>query len=159
MEKKVLTGMSFFISLLLVAVAALAPSISSASYQAHADEPSSLLYDGTSIWVANQNSNTVTKLLARSGMTLGTYKVGDNPVAVVASDGAVWVVNQFGHSVTKLQASTGATVGTYGVGDAPTNAIIEGGNLWVTNFDSRSAAKLRTSDGAKLSSFGKERRN
>jgi len=35
--------------------------------------PRGIAFDGTNIWVANQNSNNVSKLLASSGMVVGTY--------------------------------------------------------------------------------------
>jgi hypothetical protein len=44
-------------------------------------EPSGVAFDGANIWVANQNSNNVTKLRASDGKLLGTFAVGRVPSA------------------------------------------------------------------------------
>src|SRR5260370_865357 len=44
--------------------------------------PSAVAFDGTNIWVANRYSNSVSKLLASTGETVGTYTVGTAPIAV-----------------------------------------------------------------------------
>src|ERR1700735_4490471 len=41
--------------------------------------PQGVAFDGADIWVANSNSNTVTKLQANNGAVLGTFAVGTNP--------------------------------------------------------------------------------
>jgi hypothetical protein len=38
--------------------------------------PTGVAFDGVNIWVANQGDNSVTKLLASTGATVGTYAVG-----------------------------------------------------------------------------------
>ena len=38
-----------------------------------------IAFDGTNIWVSNSTAATVTKLLASTGATLGTYTVGNTP--------------------------------------------------------------------------------
>src|SRR5262249_24928200 len=64
------------------------------------------------VWVANQFSNTVTKLRARDGVILGTFPVGNRPVNVVATIGStgsfsIWVTNNRSNTVTKLRALDG----------------------------------------------------
>src|SRR5207253_11447517 len=39
-------------------------------------------FDGANIWVANQGSNSVTKLRASDGANLGTFAVGDSPSGI-----------------------------------------------------------------------------
>ena len=44
--------------------------------------PEGIATDGTSVFVANQFSDTVTKLRASDGAVVGTFSVGQRPVAV-----------------------------------------------------------------------------
>ena len=75
----------------------------------------------------------MTKLLASTGATVGTYAVGTSPTGVAFDGANIWVANSASHSVTKLLASTGATVGTYQVGNNPYAVAFDGSNIWVVN--------------------------
>src|SRR5687767_11966318 len=55
--------------------------------------PEGVATDGASVFVANQFSNTITKLRASDGTTAGTYTVGHRPVALVFDGGFLWVAN------------------------------------------------------------------
>jgi DNA-binding beta-propeller fold protein YncE len=61
-------------------------------------------FDGTNIWVANNSDNTLTKLLASTGATLGTFTVGAAPVGLAFDGANIWVANQGSSSVTKIPA-------------------------------------------------------
>jgi DNA-binding beta-propeller fold protein YncE len=54
------------------------------------------------MWVANQVSNTVTKVLAKDGSIQGTFIVGQKPVGVAFDGNNIWVTNQGSNSVTAL---------------------------------------------------------
>jgi hypothetical protein len=43
------------------------------------NNPGALAFDGANMWVANVQDNTVTKLRASDGTTLGTFAVGGGP--------------------------------------------------------------------------------
>ena len=74
---------------------------SSASFQVGAG-PWGVAFDGGSIWVANSNSDNVTKLRASDGALLGTYDVGDGPFGVAFDGASIWVANAGSNNVTKL---------------------------------------------------------
>jgi len=100
--------------------------------------PVEAAFDGTNVWVTNGDSNTVTKIVAATGVTVGTYTVGSSPQGVAFDGTNIWVANQgnggpgsgTGGSVTKLLASTGAVVGTYSLVGDPYSLAFDG-----TNFD------------------------
>src|ERR1700733_6322324 len=94
--------------------------------------PAGIAFDGTNIWVTNYNDNTVTKLLASTGATLGTYPAGSTPNAATFDGANIWVANNDDNTVTKLQASTGSILGTYRVGSGPGALAFDGTNIWVT---------------------------
>ena len=97
MKKKVRALKGLFIVLSLVAVAALAPAVAPQSGAfAVGKGPEGLAFDGASVWVTNQFSNSVTKLRASDGALIGTYAVGNGPFGVVttntnAAGASVWV--------------------------------------------------------------------
>jgi DNA-binding beta-propeller fold protein YncE len=54
--------------------------------------------------VANFYSMSVSKLLASTGATVGTFTVGVWPDGVAFDGTNIWVVNEFSNSVTKIPA-------------------------------------------------------
>jgi hypothetical protein len=115
--------------------------------------PSGVAFDGTNIWVANFNSNSVTKMLAGTGEILGTFSVGSGPVGVAFNGVNIWVTNFNSNNVTKLLPSTGATVGTFSVGTGPSGVAFDGGaNIWVANFNGNSVTKM-FQDGGTVGTF------
>ncbi len=65
-------------------------------------KPRGICFDGASIWVANANSNNVTKLNASTGAVQGTFAVGTFPVAICFDGASIWVANRDSNNVTKL---------------------------------------------------------
>jgi hypothetical protein len=74
--------------------------------------PSGLAYDGTDIWVANFQGNSLTEVDALSGRWVRTADGGafgfDEPVQVVVVGARVWVVN-FAGGLTELSAASAVT--------------------------------------------------
>src|SRR5206468_2045389 len=67
-----------------------------------------LAFDGASLWVASQFKNTLTRVRASDGATLGTVSVGSRPVAVLADASGIWVANLGDNTVTKLSPRDGS---------------------------------------------------
>jgi YVTN family beta-propeller protein len=80
--------------------------------------PEGIATDGTNVFVANQFSDTVTKLRASDGSVVGTFSVGHRPVAVAFDGAFFWVANYLSNNVMKVDAS-GVVVATYATGDGP----------------------------------------
>ena len=65
------------------------------------ESPYGVAFDGTSIWVTNVDSNSVSKIDPATGAKT-SYPTGDGPY-VVAFDGTnIWVTNNGADSVSKL---------------------------------------------------------
>jgi DNA-binding beta-propeller fold protein YncE len=78
--------------------------------------PDGVVFDGGSIWVANETSNNITKIRPSDGAVLGTFPSGGNQPQSLTFDGAnIWVTNYF-NNVAKLRASDGATLGVFTAG-------------------------------------------
>lgn len=115
--------------------------------------PEGVAFDGTNIWVANEGSNTVTKLQASTGGVVGTYSVGSSPYGVTFDGTNIWVANLGSNTVTELLASTGAAVGTYSVGKSPRNSAFDGTNIWVANTGGNNITELLASTGATVGTY------
>jgi hypothetical protein len=64
--------------------------------------PDAICFDGSNIWVANANSNNITKLRVSDGYTLGTYMAVTDPKAICFDGSNIWVANNQSNTVTKL---------------------------------------------------------
>ena len=118
--------------------------------------PLAAAFDGSNIWVANSNSNSVTKIKASDGSNLGEFPVVNFPNAIAFDGSNVWVTNYNNNSVRKLRASDGAQQGTFTVGGFPTGIAFDGSNVWVANSipsNTNNVTKLRASDGANVGTF------
>ena len=94
------------------------------------DSPLGMAFDGSSMWIVNTNSSSVSKLTASDGAVLGTFAVGYIP-GYVAFDGAnVWVTNLGDNTVSKLRASDGANLGTFSTGKFPWVITLDGTSIW-----------------------------
>jgi hypothetical protein len=114
------------------------------------DSPASIASDGTHVWVANSDSNSVTELSARTGRLVqviaGSRFKFSSPWSI-ASDGThVWVSSLEGTSVTELSAATGGHVGVisgsrYKFG-SPDAIALERTSVWVANATGQSATEF-----------------
>ena len=104
--------------------------------------PEAVTFDGKFLWVAEQFSNTVSRLDPLTAIRLGTVDVGERPVALLSVGTTLWVANLGSHTLTKLRTSDGAVVGTFKAGDGPGGLAYDGVNLWVANRNSDTIDKM-----------------
>jgi YVTN family beta-propeller protein len=73
--------------------------------------PAAVAVAGSTVWVANLDDGTVTRIDARTNQVVGKpLSVGGRPVAVAVGGGAVWVASGTG-GVTRLDPESGTPVG------------------------------------------------
>jgi hypothetical protein len=96
-------------------------------------------FDGTNIWVPNQNSNTVTVVRAvgaLAGTVLNTLTGNglNQPVSAAFDGERILVTNQNGNSVSLWKASDMTPIGTLSTGAStvPLGACSDGLNFWIT---------------------------
>jgi hypothetical protein len=112
------------------------------------NRPEALLFDGSSVWVANQQSDSLMKLRASDGLNLGTFETGIRPVALTYDGTHVGVANKMSNNVMKFLAKDGSLVATIAVGQQPEALAFDGKDVWVANGRENTVTKLRLSDGA-----------
>ncbi len=118
-------------------------------------EPRGLVFDGTSIWVANSWAGAVSKLRASDGTHEGIFPVGDGPMDLVFDGTSIWVANSWAGTVSKLRGSDGTHEGTFRVGASLDLGSIafDGRSIWVANSVDGTVLKLRASDGMHEGTF------
>ena len=87
-----------------------------------------------SLWVANFEDDTVTRIDVAAGKPAATtaIPVGDGPVAVAVGEGGIWVANQLGHTVSRIDPDSNDVVATIAVGNEPGGVAAGAGSVWVT---------------------------
>jgi YVTN family beta-propeller protein len=97
--------------------------------------PQSLAVGGGSLWVANHDARTVTRIDLASGKVVAKIPVPSEPHRVAYGAGAAWVGNWHDNSVSRIDPQTNRVVGSpipIGFHHAG-NLGVGGGDLWVTS--------------------------
>jgi DNA-binding beta-propeller fold protein YncE len=97
--------------------------------------PQSLAVGGGSLWVANHDARTVTRIDQASGKVLADIPGPSEPHRVAYGAGAAWVGNWHDNSVSRIDPQTNRVVGSpipIGAHHAG-NLVVGAGDLWVTS--------------------------
>lgn len=112
-------------------------------------------FDGQNIWATNYEQNTVTKINALNGETIGTYSTGAYPRGICYDGKNVWV-SHYGDSnngLTKFDARTGANLGTFATGVKGGEMCFDGENLWFANDGPSTLTKVNASTGSVIGTY------
>jgi hypothetical protein len=76
--------------------------------------PTAVLFDGSSIWVASGSSPSIKKLRASDGAPLATFATPDGANGIAFDGANIWLTHtRTRRAVTKMRASDGAIPGTW----------------------------------------------
>jgi YVTN family beta-propeller protein len=111
--------------------------------------PSALAYGGSSLWVANFDADTVSRVDPRTGRVVGApIKVGNGPVGVAVTPKWVWVAHQFDSTVTRIAQRSGRVIGTpIRVPDRPLAIAAGAGAVWVFSSTPGTLTKIDPNTG------------
>jgi virginiamycin B lyase len=89
-----------------------------------------------SVWTANQNDGSVSRIAVASGKVTSTVKTGISPVNldVLPAAQEVWVPDDRANTVVRIDGTSGKVVETIPVGKGPAVVAAVDGDVWVTNF-------------------------
>jgi YVTN family beta-propeller protein len=89
-----------------------------------------------SVWTANQNNGSVSRIDVASGKVTSTVKTGISPVNldVLPAAQEVWVPDDRANTVVRIDGTSGKVVETIPVGKGPAVVAAVDGDVWVTNF-------------------------
>jgi YVTN family beta-propeller protein len=97
--------------------------------------PQSLAVGDGSLWVANHDARTVTRIDQASGKVVADIPVPSEPHRVAYGAGAAWVGNWHDNSVSRIDPETNRVVGSpipIGFHHAG-NLVVGAGSVWVTS--------------------------
>ncbi len=96
--------------------------------------PQSLAVGGGSLWVANHDARTVTRIDRASGKVVADIPVPSEPHRVAFGAGAAWVGNWHDNSVSRVDPTTNRVVGSpIPIGFRAGNLAVGAGGVWVTS--------------------------
>ena len=104
--------------------------------------PEGVAFDGTSIWVTNPGSGTVSKINPTTNTVTATVTVGSSPSGVAFDGTSIWVTNRISGTVSKINPTTNTVTATVTVGSSPSDVAFDGANVWVTNAGSGTVSKI-----------------
>jgi DNA-binding beta-propeller fold protein YncE len=98
-------------------------------------------FDGTDIWVGNYGDGTVSKLRARDGTVLGTFKAGVSPYGIAFDGVNIWIASAF--QVLEMRPSDGKLLLVARVTQGDTTGLaFDGANIWVARYAVDLVSKL-----------------
>ena len=106
--------------------------------------PLGVAFDGTSVWVANYGSNTVSKISMLTNTVAATVAVGSSPQSVAFDGANIWVTNAGDSNVSKINPNTNAVTATVAVGGDPVAVAFDGSSVWVVNANGNNVSKINT---------------
>ena len=128
-----------------------------ATFPAGGNSPFGLAFDGASVWVANNQSNSVSKIDPATGQAVNiTLPAGSGPFDVAFDGTNIWVTDNLNGKVSKIVASTGTVVGSGFntslvapvAGSGPVGIAFDGTSIWVANSASGTVSKINPATGA-----------
>lgn len=127
------------------------------TFPAGGNGPFGLAFDGSSVWVANNQSNTVSKVNPATGLAVNvTLPAGSGPFDVAFDGTNIWATDNLSGKVSKIVASTGAVVGSGFntslvspvAGSGPVGIAFDGTSIWVANSAPGTVSKINPATGA-----------
>ena len=104
--------------------------------------PEATVFDGKHIWVANPNSDNVSKIDVNTNVVVRTVDVGDRPRRLVYDGNYVWVANYNSGDISKIDAESDAVVATIGDFGEPLGLVFDGSFIWVADMYSAYLSKI-----------------
>jgi peptide/nickel transport system substrate-binding protein len=113
--------------------------------------PSSIAAGFDSLWVANVDENSVSRINPSKGVVIQTIAVGNGPAGIAVGGGYVWVTNGLDGTVSKIDPKTDTVVDTiHGVGNGPAGVAVGGGTVWVASSNDDAVAGIGVNNDAVL---------
>jgi YVTN family beta-propeller protein len=109
--------------------------------------PSAVAAGAGSIWVADVDGRSVSRLNPVKRVSVQTITVGNGPAAVAVGAGFVWIANGLDSTVSQIDPETNTVVQTIGVGNAPAAIAVGAHGIWVANSRDGTVTELARGTG------------
>ena len=98
------------------------------------NNPLGITYGAGSIWVANRNGASVTRVNSRTNKAGRTIRVGFAPYALAYGAGSIWVSNESSGSVSRINPARNRVAKTIRTGGGPNGLVVAFGSVWVADY-------------------------
>lgn len=102
--------------------------------------PSGVAAGAGSVWVANYNDSTVSRIDPVTHAVQQKIQVDSTPIAVGV--GSVWVTNTFSGTVSRIDPDVNRVVQKITVGNGPSGVAVGDGSVWVTNSSDGTLSRI-----------------
>ncbi len=107
-----------------------------------------------SIWVANVDAHSVSRIDPVKQVVIQAFQVGNGPDGIACGGGLVWVANGLDGTVTEINPEADTIVApAISVGNAPAGVAVGGRYVWVANAEDRSVSRIRLATGSVLTAI------
>src|SRR6185295_11036953 len=108
--------------------------------------PQQVAADGADVWVANFQSNTVSRVRASDGRLLETWTGAINAFGVLVARGRIFVTGQTSpgriYKIDPRQLAGTVTHLASTLGDNPAGITTDGSSIWTANFFGQSVSRV-----------------
>jgi YVTN family beta-propeller protein len=112
--------------------------------------PGAVVFGAGSIWVANVDDHSVSRIDPVRQVVIQEIQVGNGPAGIAYGDGFVWVTNGLDGTVMKIDPRTNTFVQTIPVGNAPEGIAVDKHAVWVANSTDRTVSRIDRATGKPL---------
>ena len=102
---------------------------------------------GGSVWLADPNDDTVSRVNAATASVVDRIPVGGAPGDLAVGGGSVWVARTLAGTVSRIDPQTGAITQTSHLGGNPSALAYGTGSLWIADSGAESLTRLDTATG------------
>ncbi|HKP17962.1 MAG TPA: YncE family protein [Gaiellaceae bacterium] len=96
--------------------------------------PMSLAYGAGSVWAANKDGGTVSRIDPRTDRVVATVRVGGQPWGLAFDGRSLWVGNYAAGTISRIDPRTNRVAARVRVGTAPIALAYGRGALWVADY-------------------------
>jgi YVTN family beta-propeller protein len=104
--------------------------------------PSAIAVGDDSIWVANIDADTVSRIDPVRLTTIDTIEVGNAPDGIAFGGGFVWVANGLDGTVSQIDPTTNTPVQEIPVGSGPSGVAVGSRYVWVANSNDGTVTRI-----------------
>ena len=104
--------------------------------------PSAVAVGDGSLWVANLDAHTVSRIDPVKQVLIDTIQVGNGPAGIAFGGGFVWAANGLDGTVTKIDPTTNTPVDVISVGNGPAGLAVGSRYVWVANSSDGTVTRI-----------------
>jgi YVTN family beta-propeller protein len=105
--------------------------------------PTAVAFGADSLWVANLDAHSVSRIDPAKKLVIQTIPVGDGPAGITyGAGGFVWVTNSLDGTVSKIDPQTNTVVDRIDVGNGPSGIAAGDRYVWVADTDDGTVVRI-----------------